>query len=398
MADIIFGAGFTEDGVALTSVELAGGDAPTVSVIRITRADNSEANVVTGAATTYSATARTWRYRLATANLATYEYHALFTTTYATADQRDVWARGSIDAGQYATQYGYLTGDAFVRIDAAGAGLTALGDARLANLDAAVSSRSVYAGGAVASVTGDVGGKVLGGGAGVITGTGARVVDAAGNNVAPAATALSTATWTNLRAAALDNLDATISGIAAAVWTYGTRTLTSLATLVASIAAAVWAYATRTLTQSAASVAAAVAGTSVSVQHATKWVVAITGLGNISNRDDLLLTVKDREADTDALAVLQVSEASGLIRLNGAAIALPLTAAKATLVVDDPVAGNITLTVSSDVTAQIGLSAARIWDVKRIYDDPATVGILDDMPASGVGAWVVAPIVTKTTS
>jgi len=196
----------------------------------------------------------------------------------------------------------------------------------------------------------------------------------------------------------LANLDATISGIAAAVWTYGTRTLTSLATLVASIAAAVWAYATRTLTQSAASVAAAVAGTSVSVQHATKWVVAITGLGNISNRDDLLLTVKDREADTDALAVLQVSEASGLIRLNGAAIALPLTAAKATLVVDDPVAGNITLTVSSDVTAQIGLSAARIWDVKRIYDDPATVGILDDMPASGVGAWVVAPIVTKTTS
>jgi len=283
-------------------------------------------------------------------------------------------------------------------IGAAGAGLTALGDVRLANLDAAVSSRSVYAGGAVASVTGDVGGKVIGGGVSAITGTGARVVDAAGNNVAPAATALSTAEWTALRAAALDNLDATISGVAAAVWTYGTRTLTSLATLVASIAAAVWTYATRTLTQSAASVAAAVAGTTVTVQHATKWVVAITGLGSLADRDDLLLTVKDREGDTDALAVLQVSENNGLIRLNGAAVALPITAAKASLVVDDPVAGNITLTVSSDVTALIGLSAARIWDVKRIYDDPATVGILDDMPASGVGAWVVAPIVTRTIS
>ena len=36
-------------------------------------------------------------------------------------------------------------------IGVAGAGLTALGDTRLANLDAAVSSRSTYAGGAVAS-------------------------------------------------------------------------------------------------------------------------------------------------------------------------------------------------------------------------------------------------------
>ncbi len=45
------------------------------------------------------------------------------------------------------------TGDSFARIGAAGAGLTALGDARLADLDATVSSRSTYAGGAVASVT-----------------------------------------------------------------------------------------------------------------------------------------------------------------------------------------------------------------------------------------------------
>lgn len=45
---------------------------------------------------------------------------------------------------------------------------------------------SAYAGGAVASVTGDVAGKVLGGGASEITGTGVRAVDGSGAAVAPA--------------------------------------------------------------------------------------------------------------------------------------------------------------------------------------------------------------------
>jgi hypothetical protein len=79
----------------------------------------------------------------------------------------------------------------------------------------------------VAAVTGDIGGKVLGGGAGTISGTGARVVDAAGNPVAPASTALSTAQWTNARAAGLDNLDAAIStrSTYAGADTAGTTTL-----------------------------------------------------------------------------------------------------------------------------------------------------------------------------
>lgn len=48
---------------------------------------------------------------------------------------------------------------------------------------------SAYAGGAVASVTGDVAGKVLGGGVSSITGTGVRAVDDAGAALATAATA-----------------------------------------------------------------------------------------------------------------------------------------------------------------------------------------------------------------
>jgi hypothetical protein len=89
------------------------------------------------------------------------------------------------------------TGDAYARLGAAGAGLTALGDTRIANLDAAVSSRSTFAGGAVASVTADVG----------------------------------------ITQAAADK-----------VWGSAARTLTSFGTLVADMATAVWGAATRILT------------------------------------------------------------------------------------------------------------------------------------------------------
>jgi hypothetical protein len=65
---------------------------------------------------------------------------------------------GTLAAGTHNPQ----TGDAYARIGAAGAGLTAVGDTRLANLDATISSRSTFAGGAVASVTGNVGGNVVG--------------------------------------------------------------------------------------------------------------------------------------------------------------------------------------------------------------------------------------------
>lgn len=65
--------------------------------------------------------------------------------------------------------------------------------------------------GTVTNVTGDVQGKVLGGGASAMTAAGVRAVDATGAAVAPAATALSTVQWTNARAALVDNADAAVS-------------------------------------------------------------------------------------------------------------------------------------------------------------------------------------------
>jgi len=98
------------------------------------------------------------------------------TATIATIATASVVAEESADT--------YITSDIEALVDdigVAGAGLTALGDTRLANLDATVSSRSTYAGGAVASVTGSVGSVV---------GLTASNLDATISSRAPASTAL----------------------------------------------------------------------------------------------------------------------------------------------------------------------------------------------------------------
>lgn len=64
----------------------------------------------------------------------------------------------------------------------AGVGLTNLGDTRIAHLDADISTRSIYAGGAVASVTGNVGGNVTGS-VGSVAGAVGSVTGNVGGNV-----------------------------------------------------------------------------------------------------------------------------------------------------------------------------------------------------------------------
>lgn len=114
------------------------------------------------------------------------------------------------------------TGDNYARIGAAGAGLTALGDTRIAHLDADVSSRSTFAGGAVASVTGAVGSVTADVG---ITQAGADKV------------------W-GTAARSLTTFGTLVADVTTAVWAAGTRTLTTFGT----VAADVWAVATRVLT------------------------------------------------------------------------------------------------------------------------------------------------------
>jgi hypothetical protein len=167
-----------------------------------------------------------------------------------------------------------------------------------------------------------------------------------------------------------DNINATISSrsshTAADVWTSATRTLTSLGTLVADI----WSYATRTLTTAIAAVTPppVITGATVTITRGDTMVLPFTGLGDISGRSKLWLTVKASTEDADSAAIIQIEEGAGLIRLNGAAG----TATDGTTTIINQVTGAVTFTLKPASTALLALSAGLIYDVQVLKSGVVT--------------------------
>lgn len=82
---------------------------------------------------------------------------------------------------------------------------------------------------------------------------------------------------------------------------------------------------------------------------ADEYVWEFTGLGDISARTDVVFALKTRVTDADSAALILVSESTGLERLNGAST----TAGNGSITVDDEVAGDITVRISSAATASL---------------------------------------------
>lgn len=117
-----------------------------------------------------------------------------------------------------------------------------------------------------------------------------------------------------------------------------------------------------------------------------------TPMGDISTRDKLTFTAKTVEdansnENTDALAVIQVVEGTGLTSLNGAQTGL--TAADASLAVVNATTGTVRLTLAASVTAQLKIQDL-VWDCQWISSAGAA------SPISGV--FSVSPDVTQATT
>jgi len=207
-----------------------------------------------------------------------------------------------------------------------------------------------------------------------VTGQAAIAVQAYGNGAAVQLVASGgaglqvTGTTADINADITGNLSGSVGSVTsygtlvADIWSYTTRTLTSLSALVSSVAAAVWAYATRTLTQSAAAVTAALAGSTVTILRGDTVSIAFTALGNVTGYQAVWFTVKASpgvEADADSL--IMAKTATGLVYLNGAAAT---TAGDASVTVTDATTGAVTVLLKAAATAALTPQAGLAYDVQ----------------------------------
>jgi hypothetical protein len=126
-------------------------------------------------------------------------------------------------------------------------------------------------------------------------------------------------------------------------------------------AAELWAYGTRTLTTPASQLADAFSGDTITCHRGDELTVSFSGLGSIAGRLALWITAKRDRLHTDAQALIQCTEAAGLVVLNGATAT---TAADGDITVTDEDAGDITWTVKADATAVLKILSDGAYDMQ----------------------------------
>ena len=94
-------------------------------------------------------------------------------------------------------------------------------------------------------------------------------------------------------------------------------------------------------------------------------------MGDLSNRAKLVFTAKANVNDSDSMAVLQVLEGTGLVRLNGIGQVFSSTAS---LTVSSVSAGAVNLEIDASVTAQLAVQDL-VWDVQAILSTGVTTPV-----------------------
>lgn len=106
--------------------------------------------------------------------------------------------------------------------------------------------------------------------------------------------------------------------------------------------------------------AAVAAGAAITVRRGDSLSIAITGLGDISNASRIWFSAKKTYAQVDGSAQLMVENPGGLQTVVGRN---PTTGETATLIVDDPIAGDITVEVSAAASEDLAVFTG-VYDVQ----------------------------------
>ena len=197
-------------------------------------------------------------------------------------------------------------------------------------------------------------------------------------------------TVTNLTNAPTDMAkESTLTAIKGAGWS--TETLVAIkaaldAIDVSGMASAVWSAATRTLTQSAASVVAVVSGSDITATRGDTLSASLTDVGALTGYSKVYFTVKRDYADADTASIIQIEKTAGLKYLNGAVG----TPANGSLTIDDEATGDITIALDEVETAKLD-PGVYVYDVQVVR----TAGTVSTLTA---GTFEVAADVTRATA
>lgn len=123
----------------------------------------------------------------------------------------------------------------------------------------------------------------------------------------------------------------------------------------------VWAYATRTLTQTAAQIAAIVSGSAITLHRGETLSISLTGIGALTGRAKLWFTAKSGTPDPDSAALIKIEESAGLQIIDGAVAA---TAANGSITVTDAAAGDLTIVLTPVESAKLPPVTSGVWDIQ----------------------------------
>lgn len=112
----------------------------------------------------------------------------------------------------------------------------------------------------------------------------------------------------------------------------------------------------------AAAARAALQGSTIGLARTATLRVTFNNLGDLSDRLKLWFTAKTARNVDDADATIQVTEADGLVILNGDE---PENAAWGSLTVTDAVEGTADLLIYASATKLLSVQRGLIWDVKK---------------------------------
>lgn len=257
------------------------------------------------------------------------------------------------------------TGDVFARIGNNGSGLTALGDARLANLDAAVSSR-VKPSDTLAAVS-QLGSEVLGDGKILPT------VGAGSNQISLAAGYVYVGNFP-----AIPSAPAIAAAVAGVLFVDGATNQLKVngdhsvnSTFNGTIQ--------NNVVISPAVAAASANPAQLAIQNYCSVSITLPSMGVLAGRSDLRFSIKNSTDDADSAALITVSESGGLLTLAGAPAIDPTLA---TLTVANPsTTGDVTVFLKAAATAVLlptnGIREQRAWGAKVI------IGVNETEPIYG---------------